>query len=307
MTDTSKTPMQSHNDQEMAFLIQADIDGELSPADAARVAAHIEASESGAALHAELLAVSGRIRREASRFTPPTGFEDRVRARLGRQRLLYPRERSIASRAFVCRARFWPSALRSAPAFAIAAMLLLTLMPPGPRRGSARQRRRGPRARAPARAPAGRDVERSSHRAAVVRRPAGLRAAGEGVEGDRLPATRRTARLSRRSSRRRPRLRRRSASHRSVCLAGQYAIRRIERSRNPATTMCAGSRTACSSGRCPTSRRTSSRPSSATGGRGELLAVGNKNTQCRVIYPAHARIRKSLGEMTRKLSVTSSQ
>ena len=53
--------------------------------------------------------------------------------------------------------------------------------------------------------------------------------------------------------------------------------------RDPATTMCAGSKTACSSGRCPTSRRTSSRPSSAIGGRGKLLMVGNKNTDCRVI------------------------
>src|SRR5947209_7911078 len=31
MSNTSKTPMPSQNDQEMAFLIQADIDGELSP------------------------------------------------------------------------------------------------------------------------------------------------------------------------------------------------------------------------------------------------------------------------------------
>ena len=116
MTDTSKTPMQSSNDQEMAFLIQADIDGELSPADAARVAAHIEASESGAALRAELLAVSGQsaARRRDSRHRPALKTAC-VRAST-RQPLLYPRERSTASRAFVCRARFWPSALPSAPA-----------------------------------------------------------------------------------------------------------------------------------------------------------------------------------------------
>ena len=159
MTDTSKTPMQSSNDQEMAFLIQADIDGELSPADAARVAAHIEASESGAALRAELLAVSGRIRREASRFTPPTGFEDRVRARLDAA------TPAVASGAIHGIARFRlprPSLAAGSSfgaGFAIAAMLLLTLMPPGPREDSARQRRRGPRARAPARASAGRDLE----------------------------------------------------------------------------------------------------------------------------------------------------
>jgi anti-sigma factor RsiW len=133
MTDTSTTPMQSHNDQEMAFLIQAEIDGELSPADAARVAAYIEASESGAALHAELLAVSGRIRREASRFPLSDDFADRVRARLDAA------TPALASGATGGIARFRlprPSlAVGSSfgAGFAIAAMLLLILMPPGSR------------------------------------------------------------------------------------------------------------------------------------------------------------------------------
>jgi anti-sigma factor RsiW len=128
---TATKPMQSHDDQEMAFLIQAEIDGELSPADAARVAAHVEASETGAALRAELLAVSGRIRREASRFAPPDGLADRVRARLDTA------APALASGAGTARFRLpRPSfAIGSSfgAGFAIAAMLLLIVMPPGSR------------------------------------------------------------------------------------------------------------------------------------------------------------------------------
>lgn len=134
MSNTSKTPMPSQNDQEMAFLIQADIDGELSPAEAARVAAHIDASESGAALRAELLAVSERIRREVSRFPLPAGFEDRVRARLAATPAL---SASAAAVHGIARFRlprpFLAIGSSFGAGFAIAATLLLTLMPPGPR------------------------------------------------------------------------------------------------------------------------------------------------------------------------------
>lgn len=129
MTDTSKAPMPSHDDQEMAFLIQAEIDGELSPADAARVAAHIEASETGAALRAELLAVSGQIRREASRFAPPEGFADRVRVRLDAATAAPASGAGIAR--FRLPRRSFAVGSSFGAGFAIAAMLLLTLMPPG--------------------------------------------------------------------------------------------------------------------------------------------------------------------------------
>jgi anti-sigma factor RsiW len=133
MTDTGKTPMQPHNDQEMTFLIQADIDGELSPADAARVAAYIDSFESGAALRDELLALSGRIRGEASRFAPPDGLGDRLRARLDAA----TPARSLGAIHGITRFRLpRPSfAVGSSfgAGFAVAAMLLLTLMPPGPR------------------------------------------------------------------------------------------------------------------------------------------------------------------------------
>jgi anti-sigma factor RsiW len=130
MTDTSNGPKQSHNDQEMAFLIQAEIDGELSPADAARVAAYIEASESGAALRAELLAVSGRIRREASRFTPPDDFADRVRARLDAGTPALASGTGYGSARFRLPRPSWAVGSSFGAGFAIAAMLLLIVMPP---------------------------------------------------------------------------------------------------------------------------------------------------------------------------------
>jgi len=50
---------------EMQLLIQADVDGELMPAEAARVAVHLAACSTCAELQVQLLALAGRFRREA--------------------------------------------------------------------------------------------------------------------------------------------------------------------------------------------------------------------------------------------------
>jgi anti-sigma factor RsiW len=50
---------------EMRLLVQADVDGELQPADAASVAAHLERCPHCAAAQVRLLALSQRIRRDA--------------------------------------------------------------------------------------------------------------------------------------------------------------------------------------------------------------------------------------------------
>src|SRR5690349_4981952 len=53
---------------EMRLLIQADVDGELDAAEAARVGVHLEGCRHCAELRAGLLALSGRLRREATHY-----------------------------------------------------------------------------------------------------------------------------------------------------------------------------------------------------------------------------------------------
>jgi anti-sigma factor RsiW len=67
---------------EMRLLIQADVDGELTPAETARSEAHLEHCPDCAGLLARILALGGRIRREVTPFEPPDALPDAVRARL---------------------------------------------------------------------------------------------------------------------------------------------------------------------------------------------------------------------------------
>ncbi len=78
MTDPSCT--------EMHLLIQADADGELEPAEAARVAQHIERCPDCARLQASLLALSGRLRDEAPRYRAPGRLHTMVLSQLPRRR-----------------------------------------------------------------------------------------------------------------------------------------------------------------------------------------------------------------------------
>ena len=65
---------------EMRLLIQADVDGELAPAEAARVSAHLEVCPGCAAVQAQLLALSGRLRREVPYHAASETLRASVRA-----------------------------------------------------------------------------------------------------------------------------------------------------------------------------------------------------------------------------------
>jgi anti-sigma factor RsiW len=67
---------------EMRLLIQADVDGELTPAETARSEAHLEHCPDCTALQTRLLALGGRIRWEVPAFGPPDALLVAVRARL---------------------------------------------------------------------------------------------------------------------------------------------------------------------------------------------------------------------------------
>ena len=67
---------------ELQLLIQADLDGELAPAEAARVGAHLDACPACAAVQARLLALSGRLRQELPYHAAPDALRATVRARI---------------------------------------------------------------------------------------------------------------------------------------------------------------------------------------------------------------------------------
>ncbi|HTH98111.1 MAG TPA: zf-HC2 domain-containing protein [Stellaceae bacterium] len=71
--------MKSSACDEMHLLIQADIDGELRPAEAAGVAAHVEQCADCRKVQDELLALSQRIRMEATRHRAPDSLHAMLR------------------------------------------------------------------------------------------------------------------------------------------------------------------------------------------------------------------------------------
>jgi anti-sigma factor RsiW len=74
--------MKADDCPEMRLLIQADLDGELTPAETARAEAHLQHCPGCAYLQTELLALGGRIRREVTTFQPPDALLNAVRDRL---------------------------------------------------------------------------------------------------------------------------------------------------------------------------------------------------------------------------------
>ncbi len=99
---------------EMQLLVQADVDGELTAAEAARVAAHVESCPACAALQAELLALS-----EGLRAAPYHRAPELLRARIAAASRSAPPARRLTWR-------------RTAPfsGFALAACLALALVLP---------------------------------------------------------------------------------------------------------------------------------------------------------------------------------
>jgi anti-sigma factor RsiW len=78
----------------MNLLIQADVDGELSPAEAARVAAHLDACPDCARRQAALLALTSRIREEIPRHRAPGPLREVVAAKA----MIRPARRIVPSR-----------------------------------------------------------------------------------------------------------------------------------------------------------------------------------------------------------------
>lgn len=78
MTDQSCT--------EMHLLIQADVDGELDPAESARVAQHVERCPRCAQLQLDLSSLSSRVRDEATRYNAPPQLRAAVLNQLPRRR-----------------------------------------------------------------------------------------------------------------------------------------------------------------------------------------------------------------------------
>lgn len=67
---------------EMRLLVQADVDGELPPASAAGVEAHLERCPECAMLKAQIISLSQRMRQEATYYAAPEHLRTVVQARL---------------------------------------------------------------------------------------------------------------------------------------------------------------------------------------------------------------------------------
>ena len=117
--------MKSDTCLEMQLLVQADVDGELSPAEAARVSEHLETCAACAALPSRLGALSGRIKQDAPYYLAP----DALRARIAAMTPSKPAPVRAASRPLWS----WLRPRIAAPfgaGFALAASLLLVVLLP---------------------------------------------------------------------------------------------------------------------------------------------------------------------------------
>jgi anti-sigma factor RsiW len=116
----------------MRLLVQADVDGELTAAEAARAEGHLEYCPGCAHRQAQLRALGPRLRQEVSSFTPPDELLAAVRARLAAFARPVPPQRNSAV-ANDNRASLW-NRVRSATTFgggfaSAAALALLFLLP----------------------------------------------------------------------------------------------------------------------------------------------------------------------------------
>ncbi|HEX3350029.1 MAG TPA: anti-sigma factor [Acetobacteraceae bacterium] len=106
------------------LLIQAEVDGELDVASAAELAAHIETCPECAALHAQLVALSRRLREEIGRAEAPAALRETLTARFAP---IAPAPIAMPARRLAPR-RFVP-VLGFAGGFALAAAVMLAILP----------------------------------------------------------------------------------------------------------------------------------------------------------------------------------
>lgn len=129
--------MTSDGCAEMRLMVQADADGELTPAEAARVSAHLDGCADCASLQAQILALSGTMRREASYHRAPDALRAAIRSRIADAALLPAPVAAVPTRSGLA-VRWWKRLPRpawggSAPfgaGFALAACLALLVMLP---------------------------------------------------------------------------------------------------------------------------------------------------------------------------------
>ena len=121
---------------EMHLLIQADLDGELTPAEAARVGTHMETCPDCAAVQAGMLRLSARVRAEASYHPAPDSLRGAVRAFIEAE-TAPPPEHAPARRTSWSWQRFrFGSGPSFGAGFALAACLALAIvLPTGNRDG----------------------------------------------------------------------------------------------------------------------------------------------------------------------------
>jgi anti-sigma factor RsiW len=125
--------MKADDCPEIQLLIQADLDGELTPAETARAEAHLQHCPGCAYLQTQLVALGGRIRREVMPFQPPDALLNAVRDRLA---ALAPQPAVVELVPAVSndnRVPWWRRMGSAAPfggGFAVAACLALVLLLP---------------------------------------------------------------------------------------------------------------------------------------------------------------------------------
>lgn len=114
---------------ELQLLVQADVDGELSAAEAARVGEHLQSCAECAALPARLMSLSARIRQEVPYHAAPDSLRRAVRAQIAELAAPEP-PRPVPSRPFWRPDFSWlkgRTALPFGAGFALAACLVLAI------------------------------------------------------------------------------------------------------------------------------------------------------------------------------------
>ena len=108
---------------EIRLLIQADIDGELQPADAARVAAHLQHCPPCAEVQAQFLSLSERVRREVPSYPASDALRAALAARIAAA--------APAPAIVPARVRRWPLMMSASfgAGFALVACLTLLVLP----------------------------------------------------------------------------------------------------------------------------------------------------------------------------------